>query len=42
MFPIAKERGAATAIITASETPYDAHADWKIGEALERATRIRA
>lgn len=37
MFPIAKESGAATAIITASETPYDAHADWIVSHPLEQA-----
>lgn len=36
MFPIAKEAGAAAAIITASETPYDAHADWKVTLPLEQ------
>jgi NAD-dependent deacetylase len=37
MFAVAKERGAATAILTASDTPYDAHADWKISEPVEAA-----
>jgi NAD-dependent deacetylase len=35
MFPVAKERGAATAILTSSDTPYDDHADWKLGEPVE-------
>lgn len=37
MFAIAKENDAATAIITASDTPYDAHADWKVTSPLEQA-----
>lgn len=36
MLPVARERGARTAILTASETPYDAWADWKLAEPLER------
>lgn len=35
MFPLAREAGAATAILTASPTPFDALADWKRGEPLE-------
>jgi len=35
MLPVAKDAGARTAILTASETPYDAAADWKIAERLE-------
>jgi NAD-dependent deacetylase len=35
MFAIAKERGAATAILTVSDTPYDDEADWKIAEPVE-------
>ena len=37
MFGHAKQAGAATAIFTASETPFDAHADWKIEDPLEDA-----
>jgi NAD-dependent deacetylase len=35
MLPVARDAGARTAILTASETPYDGIADWKIGERLE-------
>jgi NAD-dependent deacetylase len=35
MLPVAHDAGARTAILTASETPYDGVADWKIGERLE-------
>jgi NAD-dependent deacetylase len=35
MFSIARERDVATAILTASETPYDDHTDWKISEPVE-------
>jgi NAD-dependent deacetylase len=35
MFPIARARDAATAILTASDTPYDDHTDWKISEPVE-------
>jgi len=34
MFPLARGAGARTAILTASETPYDAAADWRIGAPL--------
>jgi NAD-dependent deacetylase len=37
MFVIAREAGARTAIVTASETPFDDQADWKIAEPLEVA-----
>jgi NAD-dependent protein deacetylase/lipoamidase len=37
MFPAARAAGAATAILTASETPFDAEADWKLRGPLERA-----
>jgi len=33
--PTARDAGARTAILTASETPYDALADWKIDERVE-------
>jgi len=36
MFSIARARGAATAILTASETPYDGQADWKITDPLDQ------
>ena len=36
MFPLARQGGARTAIVTASETPFDALADWRLGEPLER------
>lgn len=36
MFPLAAGAGAATAILTASETPFDATADWRIADPLER------
>ena len=35
MLPMARDAGARTAILTASETPYDAVTDWKITERLE-------
>jgi NAD-dependent deacetylase len=35
MFPIARGRDAATAILTTSDTPYDDHTDWKISEPVE-------
>jgi len=35
MLPAAREAGARTAILTASATPYDAVAGWKIDERLE-------
>jgi NAD-dependent deacetylase len=35
MFMLANGRGARTAILTASETPFDDHADWKLTERLE-------
>jgi len=35
MFPIAARAGARTAILTASETPYDAAADVKLDEPVE-------
>ncbi len=34
MFAVARGAGARTAILTASETPYDAAADWRIGAPL--------
>ena len=36
MFPVAAGRGARTAILTASETPFDTQTDWKLTEPLER------
>lgn len=36
MFPAARAAGAVTAIVTASETPYDHAADLKIGDAVEQ------
>ncbi len=36
MFPAARSAGAATAILTASETPFDAEASWKLSTPLER------
>src|SRR2546422_118628 len=36
MFPVAREAGARTAIVTASETPYDAAADVLIGAPVEQ------
>jgi NAD-dependent protein deacetylase/lipoamidase len=36
MFPIAARAGAATAILTASSTPFDAAAHWRIADPLER------
>jgi NAD-dependent deacetylase len=36
MVPAAHEAGARIAILTASETPYDAVADWKIADPLEQ------
>lgn len=35
MFAMARAAGAATAIVTASDTPFDAQADWKISEPVE-------
>jgi NAD-dependent deacetylase len=35
MFPLARAAGARTAILTASETPYDAAADWKLDAPVE-------
>ena len=35
MLPVAREAGARTAVLTASETPFDTVADWKIEERLE-------
>ena len=35
VLPAARDGGARTAILTASETPYDGVADWKVGERLE-------
>jgi NAD-dependent deacetylase len=37
MFPIARSAGACTAILTASETPFDADADVRIADPVERA-----
>jgi len=37
MLPIARESGARTAILTASETPYDDVADWKLDDRVEAA-----
>lgn len=36
MFAVAAARGARTAILTASETPFDTETDWKLIEPLER------
>jgi len=36
MFPAAAARGARTAILAASETPFDAETDWKLTEPLAR------
>jgi NAD-dependent deacetylase len=36
MLPVARRTGARTAILTASETPYDDVADWKIADAVEQ------
>jgi NAD-dependent deacetylase len=36
MFSVAAGRGARTAILTASETPFDTQTDWKLTEPLER------
>jgi NAD-dependent deacetylase len=36
MLPVARRSGARTAILTASETPYDDVADWKIADAVEQ------
>lgn len=36
MFPVAKSAGARTAILTASETPFDALADVRLADALDR------
>ena len=35
MFTVAARAGARTAILTASETPFDAQAEWKLGDPLE-------
>ncbi len=35
LFPVAREAGARTAILTASETPFDAATDWKLDERVE-------
>jgi NAD-dependent deacetylase len=35
MFEVAREAGARTAILTASETPYDGHCDVRIGDPVE-------
>ena len=35
MLPVAAASGARTAILTASETPFDAQTDWLVGDALE-------
>jgi NAD-dependent SIR2 family protein deacetylase len=37
MFPVAAAQGATTAILTGSETPYDAQADVKVSAPLEAA-----
>ncbi len=37
LLPEARQNGAATAILTASETPFDAEATWKIEDPLETA-----
>lgn len=39
-FPTARQSGAATAILTASETPYDAAADFRIYEPVEKVLPI--
>jgi len=36
MFPVAAGRGARTAILTASQTPFDTETHWKLTEPLER------
>lgn len=36
MFAIAHAAGAATAILTASETPFDAQATWRVGDPVEQ------
>jgi NAD-dependent deacetylase len=36
MFTAAARRGTRTAILTASETPFDADTDWKLTDPLER------
>ncbi len=36
MFEVAASAGARTAILTASDTPYDGAADWRLGEAVEQ------
>lgn len=36
MFALADASGAATAILTASETPFDAEATWRVGDPVER------
>jgi NAD-dependent deacetylase len=37
MLPVAAASGARTAILTASQTPFDADADWVVGDPLEEA-----
>ena len=36
MLPLARRAGARTAILTASETPYDDVADWRVADPVER------
>jgi NAD-dependent deacetylase len=36
MFDVARRAGSATAILTASETPYDAHCDLKLSDPVEQ------
>lgn len=36
MLPVARRAGARTAVLTASETPYDDVADWRLAEPVER------
>ena len=36
MLPVARRAGARTAILTASETPYDDVADWRVADPVER------
>ena len=36
VFPVAREAGARTAIVTASETPYDGAADVRLAQPVER------
>jgi NAD-dependent deacetylase len=40
MFPIARSAGARTAILTASETPFDAQADFRLSDPLERVLPV--